>query len=226
MSEHIVRAYDEELASLKTMLAQMGGLAEDQLAKAIDSLAKRDTILADQVIAQDEKVDALELNIEEKAILTIARRQPMARDLRDIMVAIRISSDLERIGDLAKNVAKRVHAIPDAPPRKLSSGLTRMGRLALEQLITVLDAYATMSDEKALEVWRSDEELDALYNSIFRFDDEMIVTPHLFRAHGYQHPALLIRRLSPHGVFDSFAEQFQQVWDGTRPVHTMELAVG
>jgi phosphate transport system protein len=168
MSEHIVRAYDEELASLKTMLAQMGGLAEDQLAKAIDSLAKRDTILADQVIAQDEKVDALELNIEEKAILTIARRQPMARDLREIMVAIRISSDLERIGDLAKNVAKRVHAIPDAPPRKLSSGLTRMGRLALEQLITVLDAYATMSDEKALEVWRSDEELDALYNSIFR----------------------------------------------------------
>jgi phosphate transport system protein len=168
MSEHIVRAYDEELASLKTMLAQMGGLAEDQLAKAIDSLAKRDTILADQVIAQDEKVDALELNIEERAILTIARRQPMARDLREIMVAIRISSDLERIGDLAKNVAKRVHAIPDAPPRKLSSGLTRMGRLALEQLITVLDAYATMSDEKALEVWRSDEELDALYNSIFR----------------------------------------------------------
>jgi phosphate transport system protein len=168
MSDHIVRAYDEDLASLKTMLAQMGGLAEDQLAKAIDALAKRDTLSADQVIAQDEKVDILELNIEEKAILTIARRQPMARDLREIMVAIRISSDLERIGDLAKNVAKRVHAISDVLPRRLSSGLTRMGRLSLEQLKNVLDAYASMSDEKALEVWRGDEDIDALYNSIFR----------------------------------------------------------
>jgi phosphate transport system protein len=168
MSDHIVRAYDEDLTSLKTMLAQMGGLAEDQLAKAIEALGRRDTLLADQVIGQDEKVDALELDIEEKAILTIARRQPMARDLREIMVAIRISSDLERIGDLAKNVAKRVHAISDALPRKLSSGLTRMGRLSLEELKNVLDAYASMSDTKALEVWRGDEDLDALYNSIFR----------------------------------------------------------
>ena len=168
MSDHIVRAYDEDLAGFKTMLAQMGGLAEDQLAKAIDALERRDTLLADQVIAQDDKVDAIEVNVEEKAILTIARRQPVARDLREIMVAIRISYDLERIGDLAKNVAKRVHAMSDVLPRKLSSGLTRMGRLSLEQLKIVLDAYATMSDEKALEVWRSDEELDALYNSIFR----------------------------------------------------------
>src|SRR5438552_8879279 len=168
MSDHIVRAYDEDLAGFKTMLAQMGGLAEDQLAKAIDALERRDTLLADQVIAQDNKVDAIEVNVEEKAILTIARRQPVARDLREIMVAIRISSDLERIGDLAKNVAKRVHAISDTLPRKLSSGLTRMGRLSLEQLKNVLDAYVSMSDEKALEVWRSDEELDALYNSIFR----------------------------------------------------------
>jgi phosphate transport system protein len=168
MSDHIVKAYDEDLANLKTMLAQMGGLAEDHLAKAIDALSKRDTKLADVVIAQDEKIDALELQLEERAILTIARRQPMARDLREIMVAIRISSDLERIGDLAKNVAKRVHAISDALPRKLSSGLTRMGRLSLEELKNVLDAYASMSDTKALEVWRGDEDLDALYNSIFR----------------------------------------------------------
>ncbi len=168
MSDHIVRAYDEDLVSLKTILAQMGGLAEDQLAKAIEALARRDTLMADQVIAQDEKVDALELSIEEKAILTIARRQPMARDLREIMVAIRISSDLERIGDLAKNLAKRVHAISEQLPRKLSTGLTRMGRLSLEQLKNVLDAYASMSEAKALEVWRGDEEVDALYNSIFR----------------------------------------------------------
>jgi phosphate transport system protein len=168
MSDHIVKAYDEDLANLKTMLAQMGGLAEDHLAKAIEALAKRDTKLADYVIGQDEKIDALELQLEERAILTIAKRQPMARDLREIMVAIRIASDLERIGDLAKNIAKRSHAISEALPRKLATGLTRMGRLSLEQLKDVLDAYTTADDAKALEVWRNDGELDALYNSIFR----------------------------------------------------------
>jgi phosphate transport system protein len=168
MSDHIVKAYDEDLANLKTMLAQMGGLAEDHLAKAIDALSKRDTKLADVVITQDEKIDALELQIEERAILVIARRQPMARDLREIMVAIRIASDLERIGDLAKNIAKRTHAISEQLPRKLAAGLTRMGRLSLEQLKDVLDAYTTTDDAKALDVWRNDGELDALYNSIFR----------------------------------------------------------
>jgi phosphate transport system protein len=168
MSDHIVKAYDEDLANLKTMLAQMGGLAEDHLAKAIDALSKRDTKLADVVIAQDEKIDALELQLEERAILTIAKRQPMARDLREIMVAIRIASDLERIGDLAKNIAKRTHAINEQLTRKLAAGLTRMGRLSLEQLKDVLDAYTTADEAKALDVWRNDGELDALYNSIFR----------------------------------------------------------
>ena len=168
MAEHIVRAYDEDLQSLKSMLAQMAGLAEDQLGKAMDALARRDVQLADEVIAEDEKVDALELDIEEKAILTIAKRQPMARDLREIMVAMRISSDVERIGDLAKNVAKRVHAISDILPRRLQSALNRMGSLALEQFSKVLDAYAASDDAKAIEVWRHDEDLDALYNSIFR----------------------------------------------------------
>jgi phosphate transport system protein len=150
------------------MLAQMGGLAEDHLAKAIEALSRRDTRLADMVIAQDEKIDALEVQLGERAILTIAKRQPMARDLREIMVAIRIASDLERIGDLAKNVAKRTHAISEQLPRKLAIGLTRMGRLSLEQLKDVLDAYATTDEAKALDVWRNDGELDALYNSIFR----------------------------------------------------------
>src|SRR5215216_5551666 len=134
MSDHIVKAYDEDLANLKTMLAQMGGLAEDHLAKAIEALARRDTKLADVVIAQDDKIDALELQLEERAILTIAKRQPMARDLREIMVAIRIASDLERIGDLAKNIAKRTHAVPEDYPPRIMNGLSRMGRLALGQL--------------------------------------------------------------------------------------------
>ncbi len=168
MSDHIMKAYDDDLTQLKTMLAQMGGLAEDQLAKAIDAIARRDTNLADLVIAGDDKIDALERQVEEKAILTIAKRQPMARDLREIMVAIRVSSDLERIGDLAKNTAKRTHAISEALPRKLITGLTRMGRIAQEQLKNILDAYAQTNAEKAIAVWRADEELDALYNSIFR----------------------------------------------------------
>jgi len=168
MSDHISKAYDQDIADLKIQLAEMGGLAEEQLANAIMALSKRDIVLADEVIANDDKLDELERRIEEKAILTIAKRQPVALDLREIMVAIRICSDIERIGDLAKNTAKRTHAISEALPRKLSTGLARMGAMAQAQLAQVLDAYAQRDAEKAMAVWRSDEDLDTLYNSIFR----------------------------------------------------------
>jgi phosphate transport system protein len=168
MPDHIAKAYDQDISALKTMLAEMGGLAEEQLDNAITALSKRDMILADKVILQDEKLDTLERQIEEKAILTIAKRQPMALDLREIIVTIRVSSDIERIGDLAKNTAKRTHAISEQLPRRLSSGLTRMGNMAQAQLKNVLDAYSRKDDDKAMAVWRSDEDLDALYNSIFR----------------------------------------------------------
>ena len=168
MSDHIAKAYDNDISALKTQLAEMGGIAEEQLANAIQSLIRRDTGLADKVIRGDELLDDLERRIEEKAILTIAKRQPMAHDLREIIVAIRVSSDIERIGDLAKNTAKRTHAISEALPRNLSSGLTRMGKMAQTQLNQVLNAYAKRDDEMGLAVWRADEDLDALYNSIFR----------------------------------------------------------
>ena len=168
MSDHIAKAYDNDISVLKTQLSEMGGLAEEQLANAIQALSRRDTAMADQVIRNDDKLDELERRIEEKAILTIAKRQPMALDLREIMVAIRVASDIERIGDLAKNTAKRTHAISEALPRKLSTGLARMGSMAQAQLKQVLDAYAERDDEKGLAVWRADEDLDALYNSIFR----------------------------------------------------------
>ncbi len=168
MPDHIAKAYDNDISALKTQLAEMGGIAEEQLANAIQALARRDIALADQVISNDTKLDNLERSIEEKAILTIAKRQPMAQDLREIMVAIRVSSDIERIGDLAKNTAKRTHAISEPLPRKLSTGLARMGQMAQAQLNQVLNAYAQRNDELGLAVWRSDEELDALYNSIFR----------------------------------------------------------
>jgi phosphate transport system protein len=168
MQDHITKAYDKDITSLRTQLAEMGGIAEEQLSNANLALIKRDLLLADRVIANDERLDVLERQIEEKAILTIAKRQPMALDLREIIVAIRVSSDIERIGDLAKNTAKRAHAISEPLPRRLSSGLSRMGSMAEAQLNQVLDAYAQRDIEKSLAVWRSDEDLDSLYNSIFR----------------------------------------------------------
>ena len=168
MTSHIVTAYDEELTQLKTLLAQMGGLAEDQLGAAVEALVRHDIAAADRIIGADHKIDALEGEVEERAIAMIARRQPMAIDLREIMVAIRVASNLERIGDLAKNIAKRTHAIRDGQPRSIVAGLTRMSAMALEQLNRVLDSYTRRDEVMALEVWRGDKELDALYNSVFR----------------------------------------------------------
>ena len=168
MSDHIAKAYDQDIAQLKAMLAEMGCLAEEQLDNAIIALTRRDLTLADQVIRGDEKLDQLERQIEEKAILTIAKRQPVALDLREIVVAIRVAADIERIGDLAKNTAKRAHAIPEGLPRKLSAGLLRMGAMAQMQLTEILDAFIRQDADKAMAVWRSDEDLDALFNSIFR----------------------------------------------------------
>lgn len=168
MSDHIVKAYDDDLAALTAMLSRMGGLAEEQLARSIDALLRRDTKLADAVVQGDESLDALEIAVEERAVLIIAKRQPMARDLRNIMVAIRIASDIERIGDLAKNIAKRAHAIYDNIPQRLTKGLERLGDLSQTQVKLVLDAFAASDAERAMEVWRRDEDIDALYNSIFR----------------------------------------------------------
>lgn len=168
MSSHIVSAFDEELSELRKLIAQMGGLCEDQFAKSVEALSRSDKALADKVIADDEKIDNLEKELEERAVTTIAKRQPMASDLRTIMVAIRISSDLERIGDLAKNIAKRVHAVDEALPRSVDVGMSRMADLAMEQLSDVLDAYARLDVDKAKDVWAKDSRIDALYNSVFR----------------------------------------------------------
>ncbi len=167
--EHIVTSYEEELESLKNDIARMGGLAEKLLGQSIDALERRDPNLAEATITSDRFIDKLERDIEEQAILMIARRQPMALDLRQIMTAIRISSDLERIGDLGKNIAKRALAVANENhPKPLITGLKHMGELALAQLKDVLDAYSGRDADKALKVWRCDEEIDAMYNSLFR----------------------------------------------------------
>ncbi|MGF7158652.1 phosphate transport system protein [Rhodoligotrophos appendicifer] len=168
MSEHIVKSFDEEIAAFNTRLAQMGGLAEEQLAGAIDALEKRDVERASEIIKRDQKLDDLEHQVEERSILLIAKRQPMARDLRHVVVGLRTAMDLERIGDLAKNIAKRSFAISDGRPTSGYSGINQMGRLALEQLKLVLDALVQHDADKAMEVWRSDEAIDSLYNALFR----------------------------------------------------------
>lgn len=169
MGEHIAKAFDVDLQDLARMIAEMGGLAEKQVANAVDALAKRDAERARRVIGLDPSIDALQHQIEDKAVLTIARRQPMAVDLREIVSALRISNDLERVGDLAKNIAKRVTALSgDFYPQKLMRGVERMAAMVLGQLKEVLDSYVGHDVAKALAVWRRDEEVDAMCTSLFR----------------------------------------------------------
>ena len=169
MNEHTAKAFDVDLQDLARMVAEMGGMSEKQIADAIDSLAKRDAERAERVIAADAAIDTLQREIEERAVLTIARRQPMAVDLREIVGALRIVNDLERIGDLAKNIAKRVPPITgDFHPQKLIRGVEHMAAMVLGQLKEVLDSYARHDLDKALAVWNGDEEIDAMCTSLFR----------------------------------------------------------
>ncbi|MGQ4274859.1 phosphate signaling complex protein PhoU [Terrihabitans sp. B22-R8] len=169
MTDHTAKQFDEDLKSLGEMVAEMGGLAEKLVSDSISALLDRDISLAQNVISIDRTVDALQREVEEKAVLTIARRQPMAVDLREIVAALRVSNDLERIGDLAKNIAKRVIALEgQLQPPKLAGGVDHMSELVLAQLKDVLDSYARRDAERALEVWRQDGEIDAIYTSLFR----------------------------------------------------------
>jgi phosphate transport system protein len=169
MSEHTAKAFDTDLQALTRMISEMGGLAERQIARAIEALDKRDAVLAQSTIASDAEIDAFQHEIEERAILTIARRQPMAVDLREIVSALRIANDLERIGDLAKNIAKRVGALDrDFKPQQVMRGVEHMTDLVLVQLKNVLDSFAKRDSATALDVWRGDREIDAVNNSLFR----------------------------------------------------------
>jgi phosphate transport system protein len=168
MSEHTVKSFDEQLETLANAVAQMGGLAEAQFANAIEAVAKRDTRLAEAAIGSDERVDRIQQAVEDQALRLLALRQPMAVDLRDTLAAIKIAYELERVGDLAKNIGKRALVLNREPPIRLTQSLARMGRQALTQLKAVLDAYSGRDAEAAKSVWRHDEEIDELYNSLFR----------------------------------------------------------
>ncbi|MGO9392227.1 phosphate signaling complex protein PhoU [Rhodoblastus sp.] len=169
MVDHTVKSFDVELETLDRYIAEMGGIAEKMLADAMDALAGMNIELAQKVVATDPRLDALQRTIEDFAVHTIARRQPLAVDLREIIGAIRISADLERIGDLAKNIAKRATKVAGESriPRAVI-GLRSMHDVAATQLNDVLDAYQQRDTERARAVWKRDAELDSLEDSVFR----------------------------------------------------------
>src|SRR6516225_1974253 len=169
LPEHTAKAFDVDLQALSRLVAEMGGLTEKQIADAVDALARRNRERPEEIVRADLGIDALQRDIEDRAVLTIARRQPMAVDLREILAALRLSNDLERIGDLAKNIAKRVLALDlDLHSPTVIRGVQHMGALVLSQLKQVLDSYAGRDVEKALAVWNGDEHIDAMCTSIFR----------------------------------------------------------
>jgi phosphate transport system protein len=169
MAQHIVTSFEDDLRGLARAIAEMGGHAEQLVERSIFALLRSDADLAHEVIEADKKVDELHRLIEERAILVIARRQPMAVDLREIIAAIRISSDLERVADLGKNIARRALAIQSQPfSQKLRVGVEHLSELGLRQVKKVLDAYGTRDLAKVKEVCAKDDEIDAVYTSLFR----------------------------------------------------------
>jgi phosphate transport system protein len=169
LAEHTTKAFDYDLQDLARMIAEMGGLAERQIVEVIDALTRRDLERARRSVAADAAIDSLQRSIEERAIETIARRQPMAIDLRGVVGVLRISNDLERIGDLAKNIGKRVIALEGGDiARRSMRGVRHMANLALIQLRDALDSFARQDLAKAATVKARDEEVDRMYTSLFR----------------------------------------------------------
>lgn len=168
MSEHTVRSFSADLEDLTGDIARMGGLAEDMLSDAIQAISTRDLALAETVVARDPQVDNLQIEAEKKILRLLALRQPFARDLRLVISALKIAAELERIADLAKNIAKRAKVLDTIEPTAALKGVARMGRLVTSQLKHVLDAYAALEKEAANKVWERDEEVDEHYQSLFR----------------------------------------------------------
>lgn len=167
-SQHIVRSYDDELARLNGEIQRMGELALAELEGAIDAVMSRDSDEAMRIVNDDDAIDALEHEISQDVIRLLALRQPMARDLREVLAALRIASDIERIGDYAANVAKRSIALNQAAPVQPVQALPRLAELAAELVREVLAAYQDRDADRALIAWTRDEELDGMYTGLFR----------------------------------------------------------
>lgn len=183
MAEHTVKAFTEELDALTQEVARMGGLAEAAVNDSLAAVVRRDTELAQHVMQRDARIDAAQREVEKKAIKLFALRQPLASDLRVVLTAWRIASELERVGDLAKNIAKRALILNQADPIQLTRSVNRLGTIAAAHLKQVLDAYANKDVDAAIAVWRQDDNIDAHYNSLFRelltymIEDPRTITP-------------------------------------------------
>ncbi len=168
MAEHTVKAFDEDITRLRGLIAEMGGLAEVAIAESLDALVRGDEALAEQVVARDKRIDALEMEVDKLAVRIIALRAPMADDLREVIAALKIAGVLERIGDYSKNIAKRTNMIEGRARFEPLTLLPTMGEVAGEMVHDVLTAYATRDPELAREVIATDAKVDGFYNSIFR----------------------------------------------------------
>jgi phosphate transport system protein len=181
--EHLVKSYDIELKRLRGLLTQMGGIVESQVALAAEAIMNRDSAAATRAVEEDPKVDALEREAEQFVIRLLALRQPVAGDLRQIVMALKITGDLERIGDYAANVAKRSIVLAEFSLPYSLTGLAHMARLVQENLKKIIDAIGDNDADKAMEVWRSDQVVDDIYNTIFRelitymMEDPRNITP-------------------------------------------------
>ena len=182
-SEHLVKSFDQDLKRLTDMLIRMGGIVENQVALASEAIMDRNAEAATKTVEEDVKVDALEREVDQFVIRMLALRQPMAGDLRQIVAGLKVTGDLERIGDYAANVAKRSIVLGQFPAPYSLGGLAHMAALVQGQLKTIIDALGTSDTEKAVEVWRSDRAVDDIYNTIFRelitymMEDPRNITP-------------------------------------------------
>jgi len=215
MASQIASALEADLQSISARISEMGGLAEEQLGEALEAIRLRDSALAEEVIRADTRLDRLEMSFEERAIQTLALRQPMASDLRKVVAAIKIASTLERIGDLGKNIARRTLYLNQHPPVKVSGSIVRMGRQVQGLVSEVLDAYTAEDTDLAVSVWNRDVEIDDIHNSIFReLITYMMEDPHLI---GICSQLLFIaknlERIGDHATF--IAEMTYYVVEGT-----------
>lgn len=181
--EHIVKSYGQELAALRDKIIQMGGMVESQVAAAALAVVHQDSRAATEAVEKDPAVDALEREIEAQVIRMLALRQPMAQDLRQIVTSLKMTGDLERIGDYAANVAKRSIVLAEFTLPYSLSGIGNMSRLVQENLQLIIDAISESDPEKAMQVWRADQAIDDIYNAIFRelitymMEDPRNITP-------------------------------------------------
>jgi phosphate transport system protein len=181
--QHVVKSYDQELKRLRSMITQMGGIVETQVALAAEAIMHRDAAAATRAVEEDPKVDALEREVETFVIRLLALRQPVAGDLRQIVAALKITGDIERIGDYAANLAKRSIVLAEFSLPYSLAGLAHMAQLVQQQLKSVIDAFGDNDADKAMEVWRSDQVVDDIYNAIFRelitymMEDPRNITP-------------------------------------------------